>query len=45
MKKNWNEAWYFSKSAERVPQSLSEDWKKLNLPHTWNGTDGQDGGK
>ena len=44
MKKIWNEAWHFSKTAEKVPQNLPTDWEVLNLPHTWNGTDGQDGG-
>ena len=44
MIKNWNEAWRFSKTAEKIPQSLPADWEVLNLPHTWNGTDGQDGG-
>ena len=23
---------------------MPHDWEKVNLPHTWNGTDGQDGG-
>ncbi len=39
MKQNWNENWYFTKD-------LTDDnsWTEINLPHTWNGTDGQDGG-
>lgn len=36
-----NSDWRFSKKAE--PSSPS-DWENVNLPHTWNGVDGQDGG-
>ena len=36
MKINWNKDWEFSK--EKVV------WEQVNLPHTWNGIDGQDGG-
>lgn len=39
-----NEQWLFSKEAKNVPAVLPADWQQLNLPHTWNGTDGQDGG-
>ena len=39
-----NEQWLFSKEAKTVPAALPADWTELNLPHTWNGTDGQDGG-
>ncbi|MCM1114974.1 MAG: glycoside hydrolase family 2 protein [Clostridium sp.] len=39
-----NNHWLFSKTAESVPASLPVDWEKLNLPYTWNGKDGQDGG-
>ncbi len=39
-----NENWYFSKEAKAVPATLPTDWEALNLPHTWNGKDGQDGG-
>ncbi len=41
---NFNENWLFSKSQTTVPVSLEGEWEKLNLPHTWNGADGQDGG-
>ncbi len=41
---NINKDWLFSKSAKSAPNSLPTDWEKVNLPHTWNGTDGQDGG-
>ncbi len=39
-----NEKWFFSKMAKEAPVSLPHDWEELNLPHTWNGKDGQDGG-
>ncbi len=41
---NFNENWLFSKSQTTAPLSLEGEWEKLNLPHTYNGTDGQDGG-
>lgn len=34
--RNINADWQFSKN--------QETWENINLPHTWNGTDGQDGG-
>lgn len=39
-----NNDWFFSKSAKSIPASLPVDWTALNLPYTWNGKDGQDGG-
>ncbi len=39
-----NSNWLFSKAADAVPSTLPSDWESLDLPHTWNGTDGQDGG-
>ena len=39
-----NDNWCFSDSAKNAPASLPIDWETLNLPHTWNGVDGQDGG-
>ncbi len=39
-----NSGWLFSDSATTAPQSMPSDWQSLDLPHTWNGTDGQDGG-
>ena len=39
-----NSDWLFSKTADSVPATLPADWEKLDIPHTWNGTDGQDGG-
>lgn len=42
--KDINNGWYFSKEEKNPPQKLPENWEKLDLPHTWNGLDGQDGG-
>ncbi len=39
-----NSSWLFSDTATNAPQSVPSDWQSLDLPHTWNGTDGQDGG-
>ena len=39
-----NNDWLFSKKAKAAPQTLPADWEALNLPFTWNGKDGQDGG-
>ena len=48
MKFHWNDAWLFTKDAAKVSDthgalSISE-WDKVDLPHTWNAKDGQDGG-
>lgn len=42
--KNINEGWLFSKAAKSIPSTIPQDWESLNLPYTWNGKDGQDGG-
>ena len=39
----FNDGWHFTKTAE-VPAVIPEKWENLNLPHTWNAVDGQDGG-
>ncbi len=39
-----NKGWLFSKEAEKAPVSVPADWTALDLPFTWNGKDGQDGG-
>ena len=48
MKKNINAAWRFTKDAALVtPEHLplsADGWEAVDLPHTWNGVDGQDGG-
>ena len=41
---NINRKWAFTKMANEVPQSLPTLWDWVNLPHSWNGIDGQDGG-
>lgn len=41
--KQFNDNWYFTKSAE-IPSGVSESLEKVVLPHTWNALDGQDGG-
>lgn len=42
--KEINEGWYFSKTSKSVPNEIPADWDKVDLPHIWNGEDGQDGG-
>ena len=41
---NFNTKWAFSKEADSVPEHMPERWYWVNLPHTWNAIDGQDGG-
>ena len=44
---NWNDAWLFTKDAGSVKDGSyvpGDAWSEVNLPHTWNGDDGQDGG-
>ena len=41
---NFNEGWVFCKNVGELPERMPEDWEKVRLPHTWNHTDGQDGG-
>lgn len=38
-----NRGWVFSKAAA-LPETLPQDWEAVQLPHTWNAKDGQDGG-
>ncbi len=40
---NFNAAWRFAKVAD-VPAVMPADWEQVNLPHSWNAVDGQDGG-
>ncbi len=42
--KNINSNWYFTNTEKTAPAVLPTEWQTLDLPHTWNGTDGQDGG-
>ena len=41
---NFNYKWAFTKQCTAVPTELPKDWNWVNLPHTWNAIDGQDGG-
>ena len=40
---NLNRKWCFSKLAEEAPVALPQKWDFVNLPHSWNAIDGQDG--
>ena len=40
---NLNAGWVFNKQNE-IPGALPADWEQVNLPHSWNAVDGQDGG-
>ena len=40
---NLNTGWVFNKQSE-IPAELCADWEKVDLPHSWNSVDGQDGG-
>ena len=42
--KNFNEGWSFVKGLNQAPAVIDESWEILNLPHSWNNIDGQDGG-
>ncbi len=48
MKKNINTGWQFTKDVIPVQEGASVlsqgSWENVDLPHTWNGEDGQDGG-
>ena len=39
-----NSTWSFSKDATAVPAAIDAAWEVVNLPHSWNAIDGQDGG-
>lgn len=39
-----NKAWKFKKGEAKAPSALPQDWQTLDLPYTYNGEDGQDGG-
>ena len=40
---NLNRKWAFTKQANAIPTSLDNKWDFVNLPHSWNAIDGQDG--
>ena len=39
-----NRKWSFSKAATAIPTEIDPKWDFVNLPHSWNAIDGQDGG-
>ncbi len=41
---NINRKWAFTKDFAEIPSAIPEKWNFVNLPHTWNAIDGQDGG-
>ncbi len=41
---NLNAKWAFAKNVAELPTAVPTDWYFVNLPHSWNGIDGQDGG-
>ena len=41
---NFNANWAFSKEATSLPAELPVNWEQVNLPHSYNAIDGQDGG-
>ena len=40
---NLNRKWAFTKQADAIPTEISNKWDFVNLPHSWNAIDGQDG--
>ena len=40
---NFNAKWAFTKNADTIPASLPDKWDFVNIPHSWNAIDGQDG--
>ena len=41
---NLNRKWAFAKGVTQAPAEVPQLWNLVNLPHTWNAIDGQDGG-
>ena len=40
---NFNRKWAFTKNADAVPETMPTRWDFVNIPHSWNAIDGQDG--
>ena len=40
---NFNRKWAFTKMADAVPETMPTKWDFVNIPHSWNAIDGQDG--
>jgi len=41
---NINRKWAFTKQTTEIPSAIDSKWDFVNLPHSWNAIDGQDGG-
>ena len=41
---NINRNWTFTKETTEIPAAIDSTWESVNLPHSWNAVDGQDGG-
>ncbi len=41
---NFNSKWSFGKAISEIPAAIPAEWEVLDLPHSWNAVDGQDGG-
>ena len=39
-----NKDWAFTRQADVPPTQMPQTWPLVDLPHTWNALDGQDGG-
>jgi len=40
---NINRKWAFTKQTTEIPSQINKQWDFVNLPHSWNAIDGQDG--
>ena len=40
---NINRKWAFTKQTTQIPKTIDKTWNFVNLPHSWNAIDGQDG--
>ena len=40
---NLNHKWSFTKQTTQIPEAIDVKWDFVNLPHSWNALDGQDG--
>lgn len=40
---NLNSSWKFIQQDAGLPETLPADWQDIDLPHSWNAVDGQDG--
>ena len=41
---NINRNWTFNTETTEIPAAIDSTWESVNLPHSWNAVDGQDGG-